>query len=906
MYKHHGVTQFEGSSSELVAANCFTLVKEIERLNDLCTIARNLLATTRRAQNLAAERGFDQQILKLIDVCVKVTARGFDGTNVRTEERHQQVCVLFKRLLMTCLQYLHNFIMHNEHRKLVLWLDLFGYSQQAEAVASDGVTGIAHHKRSGSDADEDYDAIPNEARILDAVHNLSSSESSAGYNIEDVQALYELMSVESHPDQVTKDAAKLLMGRIRTDMERLAGMDADELDADPEALLRIGAVLRARLPSRQSERHESLAKGKGTASTSKDVSQAQGKTNQWSGLPDLSSYGSLLVDQEITGDDLAMPRTSRSAAETLQEAKNELMARLQDSAPNRDEQGDQVYGENGQILEPELEDEIPESAEDSVEEEEDDDGEDYHNANDQERGLLTDVPLVLGPSEIEALPMIIQAGIVDSFGSKGSDRQGLKNMQSVRCHILLAQEAGRNVLRELLIFIAAWDLPDDELYFKMMVGIMGAILKNGLMSHAYSDFGQAKDIISPAQAVVIKILTHIYRGKYSPSSSAQNSEQATPTPRMPEPPTRTDVLTVRYIFTVFRGNIIPETCALIYLQGQIRAGLAMAEDFPLNLWDMERVYEGVYQFLEFFAVLTENNDWKRLLIEWEIVYDLVTLLKELDASIPKAPFIAAASSNRQATSGAQTVGTPSTIVQSQPQSAATPTVERPYDLAKAPDQPPVPALPASSTPESQPRPQHPPSAPPPPTASPPPPTQSEDPSSFEWRNLKKLIVLVLSSLVWKSSTVQRQIREYDGVECILSCTNYDGHNPYIKEHALMCLKFLLEGNKENQEIVRSLEARGVANQAELEREFGVRARVDGQGRVQVNNGAPEPDVDEAKMLPRRNVRDRRASESNAAAELLGEKFARLNAEMGQTSISQQRGRVVEEVTDQDDDEYEFM
>ncbi|KAI9869695.1 MAG: copper transport protein, partial [Watsoniomyces obsoletus] len=61
----------------------------------------------------------------------------------------------------------------------------------------------------------------------------------------------------------------------------------------------------------------------------------------------------------------------------------------------------------------------------------------------------------------------------------------------------------------------------------MMVQIMEAILKNGLMSHAYADFGQAKDIISPAQAVVIKILTHIFRTKYSPAS-VQNSNEPAP------------------------------------------------------------------------------------------------------------------------------------------------------------------------------------------------------------------------------------------------------------------------------------------------------------------------------------------------------------------------------------------
>src|SRR5699024_7545262 len=117
--------------------------------------------------------------------------------------------------------------------------------------------------------------------------------------------------------------------------------------------------------------------------------------------------------------------------------------------------------------------------------------------------------------------------IVDSFGLKGGERSGPRNMQALRCHVLLAQETGRNLLRELLIFIAAWDLPDDELYFKMMVQVMESVLKNGLMSHAYSDFGQPKDIISPAQAVVVKILTHIFRSKYSPASVTRSAQPNT-------------------------------------------------------------------------------------------------------------------------------------------------------------------------------------------------------------------------------------------------------------------------------------------------------------------------------------------------------------------------------------------
>lgn len=278
----------------------------------------------------------------------------------------------------------------------------------------------------------------------------------------------------------------------------------------------------------------------------------------------------------------------------------------------------------------------------------------------------------------------------------------------------------------------------------------------------------------------MKILTQIFRVKNPPPGSSQSAAQ-----QRPAAPTRVEVLIVRYIFSVFRQSIIPETCALIYLQGQIRAGTALPEDFPLNLWDMERVYEGVYQFLEFFAVLTECDYWKSLLVKWEIVSELVTLLRELDASIPKAPLNSA--SNLPPTAAAED----SNAQNGQSASPAPVAVERPYDPA-ANDTTQNADFNDALVPDTD--------------------SQAigiEDPSEFEWRNLKKLVVLVLSSLVWKSTVVQEQVRHFGGVEMVLSCCNFDAHNPYIREHAIMCLRFLLEGNRENQKVVEMLEARKV-------------------------------------------------------------------------------------------------
>jgi palmitoyltransferase len=130
----------------------------------------------------------------------------------------------------------------------------------------------------------------------------------------------------------------------------------------------------------------------------------------------------------------------------------------------------------------------------------DDDNDDEYDdiPGDEGRGLLTDVPLILGPTEIEVLPMIIMAGIVEpqegqlGYHSDPTIFSSVRSMHGVRCHLLLAQDNGRNLVRELLIFVAAWDLREEELYFKFMVKIMEAILANQLLPFAYHAFRESE------------------------------------------------------------------------------------------------------------------------------------------------------------------------------------------------------------------------------------------------------------------------------------------------------------------------------------------------------------------------------------------------------------------------------
>ena len=723
--------------------------------------------------------------------------------------------------------------MHNEHRKLILWLDLFGNSKLPEPYLGGGAASggpsraMLSPQTSLQDGEEANTASPCDEPfpVSGTEESHRATENLVLPNDDELQRAMESTALNSMPSDKDMNRVMITSEDLKQAIDILARTgSADEelqalktiqaarvgVDANKSVNGAVGMTSNQHLTeSRVAQDEAQLEDGTNLANRDHMAPQGLDGSLNWPKLPDSTLY-SALQSSEVQAEDIAIGRTPESAAETLKEAKEQLMVRLQDpgSYPTivdgQDYAGqirnvDRIHqtenGENrgsGAVTDGSIHEE-------EEEDEDEEDEEEYRGAGDQERGLLTDIPLVLGPQEIEALPMIIQAGIVN-FPSRveGVDVKDAQNMQAVRCNILLAQETGRNLLRELLIFIAAWDLQDDEFYFKLMVQIMEAILQNGLMPFAYQTFGEVKDIVSPAQSIVIKILTQIFRKKQSMAPAQALLRPARQTR------SRVDILIVRYIFTVFRQAIIPETCALIYLQGQIRAGAALPQDFPLNLWDMERVYEGVYQFLEFFAVLTESEEWKDLLVGWEIVSELVTLLRELDSSIPKAPIIPQNrnyASNETATEG---LGNPSVTA------PAPVAVERPYE--------PVTEFPPAdygtdsidNSPDQI--------------------LDNQDPSEFEWRNLKKLVILVLSSLVWKSPVVQRQINKYGGVDMVLSCCNFDANNPYIREHAIMCLRFLLEGSKENQEIVRDLEPkRPIPN--EVMDKAGYETFIDDSGKV---------------------------------------------------------------------------
>jgi palmitoyltransferase len=97
----------ETSHAALIFANQDTILKDIERLDIFVLIARNIVSVTNKAQNLAAEALFEQEILKYIELSTRVAARIYDGdANVMAETAFQNIAAACKYKLprFFCLQ----------------------------------------------------------------------------------------------------------------------------------------------------------------------------------------------------------------------------------------------------------------------------------------------------------------------------------------------------------------------------------------------------------------------------------------------------------------------------------------------------------------------------------------------------------------------------------------------------------------------------------------------------------------------------------------------------------------------------------------------------------------------------------------------------------------------------------
>lgn len=95
------------------------------------------------------------------------------------------------------------------------------------------------------------------------------------------------------------------------------------------------------------------------------------------------------------------------------------------------------------------------------------------------------------------------------------------------------------------------------------------------------------------------------------------------------------------------------------------------------------------------------------------------------------------------------------------------------------------------------------------------------PASHPAVSFKAHLVRLIGNLCHAHTDNQNKVREMDGLALILDNCNIDSNNPFISQWAVFAIRILLEHNRENQEVVRALERRGVADDSAL-RDMGFR------------------------------------------------------------------------------------
>jgi ataxin-10 len=81
-----------------------------------------------------------------------------------------------------------------------------------------------------------------------------------------------------------------------------------------------------------------------------------------------------------------------------------------------------------------------------------------------------------------------------------------------------------------------------------------------------------------------------------------------------------------------------------------------------------------------------------------------------------------------------------------------------------------------------------------------------DPAGFAY--LKRDLVRILGTVSHRDRHTQDRLRDCGGIPAVMNLCVVDERNPYLREHALFALRNILEGNEENQALVRRIEPLG--------------------------------------------------------------------------------------------------
>ncbi|KAL3421623.1 Copper transport protein 86 [Phlyctema vagabunda] len=729
-------------SATLILKNYVELIEDLNYLNTLLVISRNMLAIKETAQEICAAVHFNRAVHRLIILCVNVTSKGYDGENVAEHERGKlnEVTELYKKLLVTSLQHTHNWTMGNDRFKMSFWFDMLFdndlHNDPIHELPQDGLRVDIVHREVANWMFRHSERDPLAAKLLDkysADVELGSTPGPLPPRDIAPDSPGDIMEGERSTTPIWEPGLE-----NKYDQDRLYGRVSHEIDI------------------------------------------------WWKRVRDLNYEGWVVPMESV-----------ESAIERAEACKDTAMHRYiprghDPDQYDQEEPFDEAAGDETSIMgqAEERSVDLDDNGEEGEEEEEEEDDDDSY-VEGPLRGLLTEIPNILDTKQIEALHMTVKACIVDSMGS-GLTAAG-ENLQKTRCKMFLALDCGKNLLREMLVFIAVWEQTDQQFIFQITAQIIESFHHNALLPYAWNSLRILKDIVSPAQTVLLRLINYMFRAR-----------KDSPIYDDPRDYNR-DAKLIHFLYNYFRCRVVPDCIALIYAQAQIRSNKSHPSDFPVDLWDMERAKDGLSQYLDFISVIADIPEMRHLLIDWEATYELVALLKALEAGVARKTLT--------------------------PQPGA--------GGARYPDGAQVPGSADSPLPRPNLPPLH------------------DTPHKFPWSGIKIQILIILTSLVAPSNknrngpgnpTVQKQLLDRGGIMPLLNCCVYDGHNEYLKERATLAIKFVMEGCEEAQKFVRELvPLRQGQNQAQTQS-----ASQSGQPSVQLpTRSKPESSPPQANPTPER-------------------------------------------------------
>ncbi|KAL1838699.1 hypothetical protein VTJ49DRAFT_2289 [Mycothermus thermophilus] len=706
-----GVTPLE--STALITKNYQSLKEDLQLLIKLMHIARNLLVVPEPEipQDLCAAAQFDQMLYQTIILCINVTSKAYDGDVLEESARLKlgEITELYKKLLVTCLQQAHNWIAKNDRNKMAFWSTVMF---DDEAVADEQEANGYGEFRPDVAKAEIQNWFERNSRFCDKARQL----------LRDYEAN---VAGKGLPPGHLPCISPLAWNWLPDGSSRVR---ADDITDDANIT-----------PQWNEDEPDKFEQDRAYGRVSREID------TWWLKIRD-PNYEEWVVPMPSV--EFAQQRTEN--------CKANLINRYVHSYRSVEHEGS-VHSVEGSSAQGGAADEgkdgghyVHDYNDDMIEEEDIDDDDSYGEG--PMNGLLTEVPNILDPKQIEALHMIVKSCILDNAGL-ALTRAG-ENLQKTRCRMFLAMECGRSLLREILVFIAVWEKTEQSLIFQLTTQIVEAIHHSALIPYAWQSLRIPKDIISPAQTVLLRLVNNMFRLRGNDPAPPESRDHLR------------DVKLLHFLLIQFRSRVVPECAALMHLQAQVRNKLCDPADFPVDSWDMERAKDGIQQFLELLTTVIEFPETRKYLIEWEVVYELLTLLKGLEAGVPKKPMV-----DPPSRSG----GRPSSHHQQYPDDPDAGYDSEDHPLA-----------------QSQPL---------------------EEPAhKYPWAGIKCQILHILAGLLQpppgRSSPgnpeVQRQILRHNGLISLLNCCVYDDYNRYARERVQICLKWLMDGSEEANKYLREL------------------------------------------------------------------------------------------------------